>query len=171
MYVVAPYEADAQLAFLEREGLVQGIISEDSDLLVFGCERVLYKLDATSATFTSISRADLGAVSSLRGWTAAQFRAMAVLAGGDYLPSVPGVGIKTANALVRKHRGLDGAVRALKLDAKYNVPRGYLEQARRAERVYVHQRVFDPAQGRLVHLSPIPDGIEWAEADEALVGE
>lgn len=159
------------MAFLEREDIVQGIISEDSDLLVFGCKRVLYKLDHVTATFTSISAADLGGVSCIRGWSAAQFRAMAVLAGGDYLPSVQGVGIKTANTLVRKHRGLDGAVRALKMDAKYNVPRGYLEQARRAERVYVHQRVFDPTLRRVVHLSPIPDGIEWTEADEALVGE
>lgn len=39
-YVVAPYEADAQLCFLEREGYVDGIITEDSDLLVFGCKQV-----------------------------------------------------------------------------------------------------------------------------------
>ncbi len=38
-YIVAPYEADAQLCFLEREGLVDGIITEDSDLLVFGCKQ------------------------------------------------------------------------------------------------------------------------------------
>lgn len=39
-YVVAPYEADAQLCYLEREGYVDGIITEDSDLLVFGCRNV-----------------------------------------------------------------------------------------------------------------------------------
>ena len=39
-YVVAPYEADAQLAYLEKEGIVDGIITEDSDLLVFGCKNV-----------------------------------------------------------------------------------------------------------------------------------
>ncbi len=39
-YIVAPYEADAQLYFLEREGYVDGIITEDSDLLVFGCKHV-----------------------------------------------------------------------------------------------------------------------------------
>jgi exonuclease-1 len=37
---VAPYEADAQLYYLEREGYVDGIITEDSDLLVFGCKQV-----------------------------------------------------------------------------------------------------------------------------------
>ena len=39
-YVVAPYEADAQLYYLEREGFVDGVITEDSDLLVFGCKQV-----------------------------------------------------------------------------------------------------------------------------------
>jgi len=39
-FVVAPYEADAQLAYLEKTGLVDGIVTEDSDLLVFGCKRV-----------------------------------------------------------------------------------------------------------------------------------
>jgi exonuclease-1 len=39
-YIVAPYEADAQMAFLEQRNLVDGIITEDSDLLVFGCRNV-----------------------------------------------------------------------------------------------------------------------------------
>lgn len=39
-YVVAPYEADAQLAFLCREGIVDAVISEDSDCLPYGCQRV-----------------------------------------------------------------------------------------------------------------------------------
>jgi len=39
-YVVAPYEADAQLAFLEKSGICSAIITEDSDLLVFGCRKV-----------------------------------------------------------------------------------------------------------------------------------
>ena len=41
-YVIAPMEADAQLAFLESKGLIQGVITEDSDLLAFGCKEVLY---------------------------------------------------------------------------------------------------------------------------------
>lgn len=38
--IVAPYEADAQLAYLSREGIVDLVITEDSDLLVFGCKQV-----------------------------------------------------------------------------------------------------------------------------------
>lgn len=38
--LVAPYEADAQLAYLNKAGIVQAIITEDSDLLAFGCKKV-----------------------------------------------------------------------------------------------------------------------------------
>lgn len=44
-YVVAPYEADSQLAYLEKQGLIHGVLSEDSDLLVFGVTCLLTKLD------------------------------------------------------------------------------------------------------------------------------
>lgn len=39
--LVAPYEADAQLAYLNKAGIVQAIVTEDSDLLAFGCKKVL----------------------------------------------------------------------------------------------------------------------------------
>ena len=38
--IVAPYEADAQLTYLQKEGIVDFVITEDSDMLVFGCKRV-----------------------------------------------------------------------------------------------------------------------------------
>lgn len=38
--IVAPYEADAQLAYLIREGIADVVITEDSDLLAFGCKQV-----------------------------------------------------------------------------------------------------------------------------------
>ena len=37
---MAPYEADAQLTYLQKEGIVDFVITEDSDMLVFGCTRV-----------------------------------------------------------------------------------------------------------------------------------
>ena len=42
--VVAPYEADAQLAFFSKANIAQIIITEDSDLIVFGCEKILFKM-------------------------------------------------------------------------------------------------------------------------------
>mmetsp|Transcript_7426 Transcript_7426/g.17939 ORF Transcript_7426/g.17939 Transcript_7426/m.17939 type:complete len:1164 (-) Transcript_7426:24-3515(-) len=44
-FLVAPFEADAQLSFLCRTGFLHAVISEDSDLFVYNCPRVLAKLD------------------------------------------------------------------------------------------------------------------------------
>ncbi|CDO70975.1 hypothetical protein BN946_scf184830.g7, partial [Trametes cinnabarina] len=176
-YIVAPYEADAQLAYLERIGLVDGIITEDSDLLVFGCKTVLYKLDITSSTVTCISRDDFASVESksagglsLVGWTDTQFRAMAILSGCDYLPSIPGIGLKTAWTLLRKHKTVETMLNMLRLEGKKKIPKDYLDAFRLAEKVFLYQRVYDPTQERLVHLTPLPDGEPWDAEKEAYVG-
>lgn len=41
--IVAPYEADAQLSFFSLQKIVGCIITEDSDLLAYGCEKVCLK--------------------------------------------------------------------------------------------------------------------------------
>ncbi len=43
-FVVAPYEADAQIAQLVHSGLAQVAISEDSDLVAYGVEEIIFKL-------------------------------------------------------------------------------------------------------------------------------
>ncbi|KAG2069184.1 PIN domain-like protein [Suillus decipiens] len=175
-YVVAPYEADAQMAYLERVGLVDGIITEDSDLLVFGCRKVLFKLDSIASSVVSISKDDFGSVTaaeggiSLLGWSDAQFRAMAILSGCDYLPSIPGIGLKTAWSLLRKYKSVEQVVRAIRLEGKKSVPKGYLEAYNLAEKVFLHQRVYCPLDERLVNLTDIPPGVEWGDKEESYIG-
>jgi exonuclease-1 len=38
--IVAPYEADAQLAYLNISGIADVVVTEDSDLTLFGCKKV-----------------------------------------------------------------------------------------------------------------------------------
>jgi exonuclease-1 len=74
-YCVAPYEADSQLAYLEKHGLIDGIITEDSDLIVFGCRTVLYKLNA-DAQVVEFKRDRLASCREYRfdGWSELEFR-------------------------------------------------------------------------------------------------
>eukprot|EP00930_Biecheleria_cincta_P098157 TRINITY_DN89838_c0_g1_i1.p1 TRINITY_DN89838_c0_g1~~TRINITY_DN89838_c0_g1_i1.p1 ORF type:complete len:844 (-),score=161.75 TRINITY_DN89838_c0_g1_i1:71-2557(-) len=44
-FMVAPYEADAQLAYMCRRGWIHAVISEDSDLLAYGCPNTFFKMD------------------------------------------------------------------------------------------------------------------------------
>lgn len=39
-YVVAPSEAEAQCAWLDHQGLVDGVVTDDNDAFVFGAQRV-----------------------------------------------------------------------------------------------------------------------------------
>jgi exonuclease-1 len=43
--VVAPYEADAQIAYLVKSGQADFAISEDSDLIAYGCPKLIMKLN------------------------------------------------------------------------------------------------------------------------------
>lgn len=177
-YVVAPYEADAQLAYLERIGAVDGILTEDSDLLVFGCRNVLYKLDTVASTVIHISRDDFGSITSsatdpnsisLLGWSDNDFRTMAILSGCDYLPSIPGIGLKTANALLRKWKTAEQVVRTIALEGKKSIPRAYMEKFKLAEKCFLYQRVYDPFEAKLVHLTHV-DANDWDEEANAYVG-
>ena len=69
-YVVAPYEADAQMAYLSRKGYVDAVITDDSDLLAFGCQRVFFKMDKTGQGY-EISRDNFPKCTKirLRNWT------------------------------------------------------------------------------------------------------
>ena len=42
-YIVAPFEADTELAYLSTSGHVDAVLTEDSDLLAYGCKKVPVK--------------------------------------------------------------------------------------------------------------------------------
>ncbi|WFD19592.1 hypothetical protein MCAP1_001826 [Malassezia caprae] len=160
-YLVAPYEADAQLAYLEQAGLIDGIISEDSDLLVFGCRRVLFKMD-TYGHCVEIQRAHLPQVTqpSLAGWGDREFRHMAILSGCDYLPSISGMGLRSAHRLLRKYASVERLLQALRLEGKWQVPPTYAEAFFRADFTFLHQRVWDPrGSGTMSTLHPLPKDV------------
>ena len=168
-YVVAPYEADAQLVYLEKKGIIQGILSEDSDLLVFGAKRLLTKLDQYGDC-VEIDRADFTACReiSLVGWTDADFRRMAILSGCDYLASINGMGLKNAYRFVRKYKTIDKVIRMLQFDGKYYVPAGYLEAFYKAELTFLHQRVFCPLEKAIVMANSID--LSTSQGDMSFIG-
>ncbi|KAM0716149.1 hypothetical protein Q7P37_008663 [Cladosporium fusiforme] len=163
-YIVAPYEADSQLTYLEQQGLIQGVLSEDSDLLVFGVRCLLTKLDQYGEC-VMIRRDDFTACRevSLVGWQLSDFRIMAMLSGCDYLPGIERMGLKTAYRLVRQHKTVDRVIRTVQFDGKMKVPAGYLDSFTKAERTFLYQWVYCPEAECLVNLSKIPPHIDLEE--------
>ncbi|CAM8915506.1 unnamed protein product [Rhodiola kirilowii] len=123
-FVVAPYEADAQLAFLsstdEEEGGVAAVITEDSDLLAYG---------------------------------------MCVLAGCDFLPSVPGIGMVKAHALISKYRNIERVLAVLKLEKGNQMAEHYVESYREALAVFQHAQIYDAGMKMLRHMKPLPEDL------------
>jgi len=89
-YVEAPAEAEAQACTLEALGLVDGVVTEDSDAFVFGGKKVYKNIfddqKYVEAYFASDAEKDLGLSHN-------HLVALAMLLGGDYTEGVKGVGI------------------------------------------------------------------------------
>ncbi|XP_033707829.1 exonuclease 1 isoform X4 [Tursiops truncatus] len=99
--LVAPYEADAQLAYLNKAGIVQAVITEDSDLLAFGCKKVILKMDQFGNGL-EVDQARLGMCKQLGDvFTEEKFRYMCILSGCDYLSSLRGIGLAKACKVLR----------------------------------------------------------------------
>ena len=169
-YVVAPYEADSQLAYLERTGIINGVLSEDSDLLVFGVKCLITKLDKYGECI-EVNRNHFTACRevSFVGWSDADFRRMAILSGCDYLPGIGGLGLKTAHRMLRKHKTVDRLVKAAQFDGKLKVPAGFMESFDQAEKTFLYQWVYCTVEEKLVNLTPLGDGVNIA--DMPYIGE
>ncbi|CAM9921259.1 unnamed protein product [Pylaiella littoralis] len=147
--MVAPYEADAQVAFLVRSNLASAVITEDSDILVYmaavkSTASVLYKIDEfgkckelgfdpqkLSSLPGEIGKFGRGLSAFAGEGGGRSFVQLAALAGCDYIDNVKGLGLMTALPIV---------------------PEGHRERMRLAEMSFFWHRVYDPRGKTCVHF-------------------
>lgn len=195
-FIVAPYEADAQLAYMYKQGIITGVVSEDSDLLAFGCHRLISKLDV-NGDFTDVSLewafhgpdmpnkpANVGELGKLEKWTPALFTDLCILAGSDYkFGKIFGIGIKTAFDFLCRFGSVDRLVAHIGEKKKWSKEEvaTYLSEFAFSKTAFMHHRVFDlknylcvtvegvtPEQERLESIS-IPDAVVGAPIPPDLV--
>ncbi|KAH8853049.1 Exonuclease 1 [Schistosoma japonicum] len=104
--IIAPYEADAQLAYLNRTGYADFVITEDSDLLLFGCRQVIFKLDLSGSGVLVAAASGICECCGIPAsqFTESKFRFMGIMAGCDYFSGIPGIGLTTAAKILRQTR-------------------------------------------------------------------
>ncbi|CAL4947152.1 unnamed protein product [Urochloa decumbens] len=158
-YIVAPYEADAQMTFLSVNKLVDAVITEDSDLIPFGCSRIIFKMDKFGQGVEfQITRLERNRELDFNGFTRQMLLEMCILSGCDYLPSLPGMGVKRAHGLIQKLKCHEKVIKHLRYSAS-SVPPQYEENFKKAIWAFKFQRVYDPATEDIIHLSSVPHDV------------
>ncbi|KAK1936613.1 Exonuclease 1 [Phytophthora citrophthora] len=169
-FVVAPFEADAQMVWMCKEGLAAGIVTEDSDVVVYGLTAnvsspVLVKLEddgSAQAVSRSIlhknSKASSAALlKKIHFLTSGEkeptrmFVQVCILAGCDFIDSLPNVGFATAVKHIFNFRGAPSHLRVQRLVSKLSssgtkIPTDFMQQFLKAETIFFHHIVFNPKQ-------------------------
>lgn len=119
-FLVSPYEADGQLAYLSRKGYVDLIVSEDSDFIPLAAPAVLYKYNPiipfmddsdkafseSKATGKLINFRELMFNSDpsfiLLNFNATMMSILCVASGCDYCKNLKGIGLVTAKTLIEE---------------------------------------------------------------------
>ncbi|KJH46488.1 XPG I-region [Dictyocaulus viviparus] len=153
--IVSPYESDAQLTFLVNEGFADLVITEDSDLIVFGCTRVAFKWNCESGNCVIYEKSQLAQCFSgvmRNNFDFTKFRRICILSGCDYLQAgLPGIGLNKALSFFSKtsktnlNELLPRIPTYLNMP-KLNVTKEFISDFIRAENTFIYQVVFDPRQ-------------------------
>ncbi|KAG8222761.1 hypothetical protein J437_LFUL007836 [Ladona fulva] len=157
--IFAPFEADAQLAYLNKKGIAAAVITEDSDLILFGCVRVVFKLDLCGSGLEVVQdRLHLGMGVPPEKFSMDRFRQMCILSGCDYLESLPGIGLAKAKKFVNTTSSPDISQTLGKLPSAlgmYNltVTEEYMKEFMLADATFLYQIVYDPVKRMNVPLN------------------
>jgi 5'-3' exonuclease len=134
-YVGAPFiraqgEADFVCAALSRAGLVQGVISEDMDMLSHGVGLLVRGL--MNARSNDVTCYTLAAVLAGMELTLAQFHELSVLCGCDYASKLDGVAGVRGLTLLKKFKTIAGIL----ADGKITAPAEFSAAAARAVEIF-----------------------------------
>ncbi|KAI7892724.1 PIN domain-like protein [Mucor mucedo] len=159
-HIVSPYEADPQLTFLVKSGLASAVITEDSDLLAFGASRVIVKMDRFGQGTQVVHTDMFSNALCMRHFTPETFRYVCILSGCDYLSSLPGIGLKKAQDIVRRGQNTPRIFLALLRTHAMDEVEEYKEEYLKADAAFLYQFVFDPASRTYKRLNPLPKDIK-----------
>jgi len=97
-YIVAPGEADALCAQMVLKRKAHACVSDDTDMFVYGCPRVLRHLNLLDETFTMY---DMSQILNILGITLTEFRQICVVSGTDYncMNAITSATVKSENGM------------------------------------------------------------------------
>ncbi|XP_065878915.1 DNA repair protein UVH3 isoform X2 [Euphorbia lathyris] len=104
-YIIAPMEAEAQCAYMELANLVDGVVTDDSDVFLFGGRSVYKNIFDDRKYVETYFMKD---IEKELGLTREKLIRMALLLGSDYTEGISGIGIVNAIEVVNAFPEEDG---------------------------------------------------------------
>lgn len=103
-YFTSPSESEATCADLCKQGLVYGVISDDSDLLAYGCPIMLTKLDPLKGTVLRINFETLLQETNM---SYNEFLDFCIMCGTDYNPNIPKIGPAKSFSYISEFKNIE----------------------------------------------------------------
>ena len=139
--VLSPQESDSQLAYIHLKGLADIVVTEDSDLIVHGCNVIMFKLKPRGDCV--IYRKDRLIIS----WNFDVFRWICILCGCDYLKGgLKGLGLWKAQKIFKSERFnecmmIEEFMEFLEME--FGVSEEFIERFKKAEHSFTSQNVVE----------------------------
>lgn len=105
-YYDAPDEAEKYCVYLQNNGIVDYIVSDDTDVFTFGGKNVL-----KSSIKNNIIEIDIEKFINKSNFDMNKFIDFCILSGCDYLPYVPSLAINTVNTLFKKYDTIEDIIK------------------------------------------------------------
>lgn len=151
-YIISPYEADAQLCFLQKTGYIDYVLTVDSDLIVYGCTKILYK-----QVGSEVQEYDSALLPKCKdSFFSSNLLDICILSGCDYLKSIRGVGLAIAHKKLKSLGTVETFVEYMRANDK-SVPVNYMEEFKKARMTFLSHIVYDPQTASRLYLSDCDD--------------
>lgn len=164
-YIQAKGEADFVLASLYKNGHIDGVISEDCDMLTHGIDRLVRGItDHSLRRVGHITVYSLTEILDGAKMSSNQFIDYCILCGCDYCPKINGVAGVTALKLLRKYSNVNNIVSSMRDGTIKNRPScsldEYLYKYERAFRIFSREQETIP-EFKLTTYTVADGFIEW----------
>lgn len=104
-YYIAPSEAETMCSDLCKRGIVDAVLSEDTDVLAYGTPFLLNHINTVKDTCIEVN---FSCILTELNYSYEQFLDMCIMCGTDYNSNIEGVAVLNAHKLIMQYKSIEG---------------------------------------------------------------
>lgn len=148
-HIIAPGEAEAQCAALNLMGLVQIVITNDIDAILFGCKTMVKYNE------TDISCIDTTSVLNALNLTQLQLIQLSCIVGNDYCRGIIGLKYSDAYSFFKElNCDINNFLEKIRLSGKYTIPENFTTRFSEAVNCFLHSHTLKVSQSDIQWKTP-----------------